>query len=217
MTTPVTTNRGLLLKSLLQQGSQPPSLVFGKDSGAGRGEGKFYSEKREGFSVFWLKAVLLGRLGADQLGAGCPRGLGAYLAFSRWSWVGREGKNERSWHHWPSPAWLDWLLISLWFGLPGWMVKWYSWSGHWLFIYSVSHVIQVSADPLFWLCLHLDVVKTGGASQQPAPLLCTNSRGPPWPWTFSLLRLTVDLQLPDYHNTDLVLPGGAMASFSEFP
>ena len=49
--------------------------MFGKDSEAGRGEGKFYSEKREGFSVCGLKAVLLGRLGAGQLGAGHPRGL----------------------------------------------------------------------------------------------------------------------------------------------
>ena len=162
--------------------------MFGKDSEAGRGEGKFYSEKREGFSVCWLKAVLLGRLGAGQLGVGHPRGLvweHIWLSFIGPELEEKAKMKEAGIIDQVLPG-LNWLLPSLWFGLPVWVFKWYSWSGHRPFMYSVSHVIQVSADCLSWLCLHLDVVKTGRASQQPAPLLCTNSRGLPWPWTFFL-------------------------------
>lgn len=34
-----------LIQSLLQQGSRPPSLTFGRESKEGRGVGKIYSEE----------------------------------------------------------------------------------------------------------------------------------------------------------------------------
>ena len=39
----------LFIRSLLEQGRQPPSLAFGRDSKAGRGGGKLYSGQRNGF------------------------------------------------------------------------------------------------------------------------------------------------------------------------
>lgn len=38
--------QGPLIQSLLQQGSQPPTFAFGRDSKAGKGAGKLYSGKK---------------------------------------------------------------------------------------------------------------------------------------------------------------------------
>lgn len=40
----------LFIQSFLQQGSQPPKLVFDRDSKAGRGTGKLKSGQREDFT-----------------------------------------------------------------------------------------------------------------------------------------------------------------------
>lgn len=46
----------------LYQGSQPPPLVLGRGSNAGRGEEKLSSEKREGFGYALIKVVGMGKL-----------------------------------------------------------------------------------------------------------------------------------------------------------
>lgn len=48
--------------NLLEQGSQPPSLAFGRDLEAGRGEGKFSDKKKkEGFR-YTLQVFEMGKL-----------------------------------------------------------------------------------------------------------------------------------------------------------
>lgn len=39
------------IQSLVQQGSQPPPFVFGRDSKTGRRVGKLYSEKKRKVSI----------------------------------------------------------------------------------------------------------------------------------------------------------------------
>lgn len=68
--------------SLLQQGSQLPSLEFGRDSKAGRKATKLHSEQEEGF-----RCALIGDSRHGEAAGGLNR-REAYLAFSDWSRVG---------------------------------------------------------------------------------------------------------------------------------
>lgn len=71
-------------------GSQPPSLLFGKDSKAERPVGKFYSENRDGF-----RYALIGGHPCGEAGDGLTRNQASYvigLAFSGWSCVGSRGE-----------------------------------------------------------------------------------------------------------------------------
>lgn len=75
----------LFIQSLLQQGSQPPSSVTGRDSDAGRVVERLYREnkrrkkKKEGFS-----SALVGGCWHEEAGGRAPHVivLEAYLAFS---------------------------------------------------------------------------------------------------------------------------------------
>lgn len=56
------TGRGM--QSLLEQGSQPLTLVFGRGSKAGRGVGRLYSRKEEG--MLGLEAIGMGKMEAPR-------------------------------------------------------------------------------------------------------------------------------------------------------
>ena len=94
------TNRGVC-SELPRQGAEPPSLVFGRDSKAGRGAGNLYSGKREGFSCALTGGCRCGGAGGRLISSGASyvTGLGAFLAFSAGSKLEVEHENREIGRH----------------------------------------------------------------------------------------------------------------------
>lgn len=80
-----------LFGALLEPRNSPPLLALSRDSKAGRGVEKFYSEKGKASGV--LCWVLAWKLEVGWLERGYPIVWREYLASSAWSWVVSRGKN----------------------------------------------------------------------------------------------------------------------------